>query len=170
MPPIITTKAKYSITQNIPVADHVLKFLKVRCGGTHLQAKRTTTFGSLALSLMGENKDVKINSRNYTKIFEVTIAEDSYNRVGMYMCEANAQLFNDQVDRMFREELFFHVMINKGIDAEQYMNSIRSFLKVYNITEDDIKLDTVCRDFKRRKDEYDANLNLTSATGQFSQK
>lgn len=169
MPLSSSSKAKYSITQNIPVSDHVFKYLKARCGGTQLHAKRTNVFGSLALSLMGENKDVKECKTNYTKIFKVTISEDSYNRLGMYMCESNAQLFNDQVDKMFREELFFHVIINKGIAAEQYIKSIRNFLKVYDITEDDIKLDTVCRDFKRRKDQHNAKLNLKMHTGQFSQ-
>lgn len=161
----ITPPAEYAITQHIPVADHVYKFLKTRCGSDHIVATRNTVFGSLILSLLNRNADVKSKKAGYTKIFKTTITEDSYQRVGMYISAENAQLFNDQVDKMFREELFFHVVINKGIDSRMYLQSIRTFLQVYDITEDDLKIDTIYRDFKRRKDNLDSHLRLTPSSG-----
>lgn len=163
MPP--TEPADYSITHNIPVADHVYKYLRTRCGTDHLVASRNNTFGNLILSLQTRNPDVKPKKTAYTRVFQVTVREDSYRRKGMFVTSENAQLFNDQVDRMFREELFFHVVINKGNDNEMYLNSIRKFLQVYDITEEDIKLDSLYRDFKRRKETYEHQLNFTSATG-----
>lgn len=152
----------YSVTQNIPVADHVYKYLLKRCGSNELRATRNNVFGSLILSLQGKNGDVKSKKTAFTKFFHANIAEDGHQRLGMFISSENAQLFNDQVDKMFREELFFHVVINKGIDARMYLDSIRCFLKVYDITEEDIKLDTIYRDFKRRKENYDLQLNLVS--------
>lgn len=150
----------YSITQNIPVANHVYKFLKTRCGSDHIKATRTDTFGSLALSLLGKIADVKPQKTEFTKVFKVTIAEDSYIRQGLHLTSANAQVFNHQVDRMFREELFFHLIINKGLSDKMFMNSIRRFMEVYEITEEDIKLDTLYRDFKRRKKKYEKTLSI----------
>jgi len=155
----------YSITQNIPVADHVYKYLIKRCGSDELRATRNSVFGSLVLSLQGRNGDVKPKKSSYTKIFKANISEDGHQRLGMFISSENAQLFNDQVDKMFREELFFHVVINKGIDSRMYMDSIRCFLKVYDITEEDIKLDTIYRDFKRRKENFDLQINLVSSAG-----
>lgn len=155
----------FSVTQNIPVADHVYKYLKTRCGSDHIIASRTTIFGSLVLGLLTRNGDVKPKKSGFTKIFKATITEDSGQRGGMFISADNAQIFNDQVDKMFREELFFHVVINKGIDARMYLQSIRTFLQVYDITEDDLKIDTIYRDFKRRKDHLDSSLNLTSSSG-----
>jgi hypothetical protein len=161
MPPPVD----YSITQHFPVADHVYKYLITRCGSDHITASRHTSFGSLALSLHGRNPDVKPGKLIFTKVFKVTVQEEHFKRLGMHITSENAQLFNDQVDKMFREELFYHIMINKGIDAAKYLDSIRTFLMVYNITEDDIKLDTLYRDFKRRKDAIDLNLKLIPAHG-----
>ncbi len=165
MPPPTTQTVDYSITQNIPVADHVYKYLKVRCGADHIKASRDTTFGSLALSLLGRNNDMRPKKVKYSKCFKVTVPESAYQKLGMYISPENAQLFNDQVDRLFREDLFFHVIINKGISSKMYLNSIRSFLEVYDISEDDLKIDTVYRDFKRRKEDYDSQLNLTPTSG-----
>lgn len=155
----------YSITQHIPVADHVYKYLIKRCGSDEIRANRNNVFGSLILSLLGKNPDVKSKKTTYTKIFKINIAEDGNQRLGMFISSENAQLFNDQVDKMFREELFFHVVINKGIDSRMYLDSIRCFLKVYDITEEDIKLDSLYKDFKRRKKKYDIQINLVPTSG-----
>lgn len=163
MPP--PTMVDYSITQHFPVADHVYKYLKTRCGSDHITATRNTTFGSLALTLHGRNPDVKKSNHTFTRHFKVTVQEEHFKRLGMHITSENAQLFNDQVDKMFREELFYHVMINKGIDSEKYLDSIRSFLQVYNITEEDIKLDTLYRDFKRRKEAIELKINTKLANG-----
>lgn len=145
----------YSITQNIPVADHVYKYLLHRYGTDHIKATRNTTIGSLVLSLQGRNKDKRPAKKSgFTKIFKATITEQAYNKLGIHLSEENAQLFNDQVDKMLREELYWHVTINKGQTNKMHINSIRSFMEAYDITEDDIKLDTLYRDFKRRRENH----------------
>jgi len=157
----------YSITHNIPVADHVYKYLKKRCGNDHIRASRTTFIGSQILSLLTRNADVRPRKTEFTKIFKVTIPESLYGKNGMHITSENAQLFNDQIDKMFREELYIHLLILKSNDKKLYLKSMRSFLSVYGITEDDIKEDTLYRDFKRKKEDMETNLNLTSTSGTF---
>ena len=53
---------------------------------------------------------------------------------------------------MFREELFTHLLVAKNLEKEKFFQSLRNFLEVYDITEDDIKYESLYRDFKRKKD------------------
>jgi len=155
----------FSITQHFPVADHVYKYLIKCCGGNHMIASRTTAIGNQVLSLQGRNYDVKPSNRKFRKIFSVTIPEHYYSKTGMYIDSINAQLFNDQVDRFFREELYRHMLMTNHTEKKHFMKSLRKFLEFYEIGEDDIKLDTLHRDFKRKKKDLEENLNLTSTPG-----
>lgn len=83
----------------------------------------------------------------------------------MHITAENAQLFNDQMDKMFREELYSHMIIWKSLDKKLFLKTMRSFLEVYGIEEDDIKTETLYRDFKRKKDSLEKNLNITSTSG-----
>jgi hypothetical protein len=160
-----TTTAEYSITQNIPVADHVFKYLEKICGSTHIDANRSTYVGSLVLSLQGRNYDVRVSKKKYTKIFKADISECYYGKTGMFITSENAQLFNDQVDKKFRDELFRMMLMNRHLDKKLFLQSMRSYLDFYGITEDDIKIETLHRDFKRKKDDLLANFNLVSPAG-----
>lgn len=155
----------YSITHNIPVADHVYKYLVKRCGTAHIKAGRSNFMGSIILSLLSKNLDVRFQKRNFSKLFKVDISESYYEKNGMHITPATAQLFNDQVDKMFREELYIHMLMLRNQDNKMFIHSMRRFLEVYDINEDDIKMDTLLRDFKRKKDTLELNLNLTSTSG-----
>lgn len=155
------TMADFTITQNIPVSNHVYKYLKNRYGDDHIIATRETVVGGIVLSLLNRNNDIRhVSKKSYDKVFSVLIKEEKYLRNGVHIDTRSAQAFNDTIDKMFREELFCHVMINKFSNNEQFNKGIRNFLKVYDITEDDIKYETLYRDFKRKKDNIQISLNL----------
>lgn len=155
----------YSITQNIPVAAHVYKYLKKRCGSDHIKASRTTFMGSQILSLLQRNPDVRPRKTDFGHIFKVTISESHWGKNGMHISGENAQLFNDHIDKMFREELYVHMLMLKCQEKKLYLNSMRSFIEVYGIDEEDIKIDTLYRDFKRKKESLETNLNITPTSG-----
>lgn len=154
--------ADFSITQHIPVASHVYKFLVARYGSDHIQASRKTFAGNLALSLHGRNPQENRSKPKFNRIFKVTISERYYLKLGMHISDENAWLFNEQVDRVFREELFCHALANKANDKKMFLNSIRNTLDMYGITEEDIRMDSLYRDFKRKKEALENNLNLIS--------
>ncbi len=154
----------FSIQQNIPVADHVYKYLVARCGKDCIVATRNTFIGSTVLSLLSRNNDIRHDSKKrHNKLFHVIINEDKYLRNGVHLDYRSAQAFNDLVDKMFREELYCHVMINKYSTNEKFIDSIRNFLEVYDITEEDIKFETIYRDFKRKKDDIQISLKLAES-------
>jgi len=161
----ITPPVDFSITQNFPVADHVYKFLVKCCGSSHIVASRTTHIGNLVLSLQGRNYDVKPSKKKFRRIFSVTVPEHYYEKTGMHITKVNAQLFNDQADRLFRDELYRHLLMNNHLEKKLFMNSLRRYLEFYQIDEEDIKMDTLYRDFKRKKDELTENLNRNSPAG-----
>lgn len=155
----------FSITQNIPVADHVYKYLKVICGSDHIVANRSTYIGSLILSIQGRNYDVRMKKKRYTKVFKADISECYYEKTGLHITKENAQLFNDQVDKKFRDELYRNMLINDHLDEKHFVKSMRRFLAFYQIDEDDIKFDTLHRDFKRKKEELMRSFNMVSPSG-----
>ena len=155
----------FSITQNIPVADHVFKYLFKCCGSDHITATRNTAIGSMSLSLLGRNYDLKPSKKKYTKIFKVTILEHYYEKTGMHISKLNAQLFNDQADKNFREEMYRYLLMHHHLENKLFIKTMRNYLDFYNINEDDIKVETLYRDFKRKKEDLLCNLNLTSTPG-----
>ena len=148
-----STASKYSIQQNIPVSNHVYKFLISRCGGDVFQADRKTGIGSLILSLHTKNIDIResVSKTKFSKTFSVVITEHQYLKTGMFLNLKSGQLFNSIIDKLFREEIYSHLIIQKKYQGNLFEQSLRNFLDVYKITEDDIKLETLLRDFQRKK-------------------
>lgn len=161
----ISPPVDFSITQNIPVADHIYKYLVKICGTDHIKANRSTYIGSLILSLQGRNGDVRLSKKRHSKIFKAEISECYYEKTGMFITQQNAQLFNEQVDKKFRDELFRNMLMNKQLDEKHFLKSMRRFLDFYEITEDDIKIEALHRDFKRKKDELLSNFNTLCPAG-----
>jgi hypothetical protein len=155
----------FSITQNIPVADHVYKYLLRICGTDHIFATRSTYIGSLVLSLQGRNQDVRLSKKKFSRIFKAEISECYYEKTGMFITQQNAQLFNEQVDKKFRDELFRMMLMNRHLEEKLFLKTMRAYLDFYDITEDDIKIETLYRDFKRKKDELLTNFSLVSPAG-----
>ena len=155
----------FSITQNIPVADHVYKYLVKICGCDHIQANRSTYIGSLILSLQGRNYDVRLSKKKFRKIFKADVSECYHEKTGMFISKENAQLFNDQVDKKFRDELFRAMLMNRHLDEKLFSKSMRHYLDFYEITEEDIKIESLYRDFKRKKNDLLANFSLLTPVG-----
>lgn len=146
------TSTDYSITEHIPVADHVYKFLLVKCGSDSFTATRNHFIGQIVLNSLGKHNDMQEPKTQYSKQVNVTIRERAYLRNGVFVGVKSGHVFNNMIDQMFRQELFSHLLVAKDYGKEQFMQSMRNFLEVYNITEDDIKFETLYRDFKRKKD------------------
>ncbi|WBL25102.1 hypothetical protein [Zunongwangia sp. HGR-M22] len=157
--------SQYSIVQKIPVADHVYKYLLKLCGSDHIIAGRNTYIGSLVLSLQGRNYDVRLTRHKYTKIFRVEITETYYDKNGLFITRENAELFNDQIDKKFRDELYRMMLMNRHLEEKLFLKSMRAYLEFYDITEDDIKAESLYRDFKRKKDDLLANFSLNTPAG-----
>ena len=141
----------FSITEHIPVSDHVYKYIVKRYGSDSFTATRNDIIGNLVLSSLSKNSDIKFSNTKFSKVINVRIKEYSYTRNGMFVSAKSGQVFNRMVDKLFRDELFIHVFMNKEDGKELVLKGIRKFLKIYNITEDDVKYESIYRDYKRKK-------------------
>ena len=151
----------FSVQINIPVSDHIYKYLAAKCGTGLFTATRNTFVGSVVLSMLSRNEDLKReSSKKHSKVFTVLVKEDSYMRNGIFIDLKCMKAFNEMVDKMFREELYCHMIINKFTHKSQYLDCIRNFLRIYNINEEDIKEETVYRDFKRKKEDIESRMQL----------
>lgn len=152
--------ANYSITESIPVADHVYKYLIKKCGSNTFTATRNDIIGNIVLSSLGRNSDIKISKPKYKQLFHVVIKEHSYLRNGIFLGIKSGQIFNNMIDKLFRDEMYTHVSINKSEDKDKFLEGLRKYLSIYDINEDDIKLESIYRDFKRKKEEYNVIVNM----------
>jgi len=151
--------ADYSITEHLPVSNHVYKFLVKRCGSDVFVAHRNTFIGNVILSSLGKSTDVRIGSSvNFTKIFNVVIKDHYYLKNGVHLSFKNAKVFNNMIDLLFREEMFAQIIILHEANNTNFVELIKNYLKAYDITEDDLKLDTIYRDFKRKKEKLQQKL------------
>lgn len=156
-----STSAEYAITQKIPVSDHVYKYLLSRCGTDEIVATSNNFIGSMILDHLTRTPEAP-HSRNrmklkndFTKTFIVTIKEASYTRTGLYLSAHDAKKLHDKFDQMFREDLFNYLIMHYQQRESLFLQSMRQYLDFIGITEDDIKMETLYKDFKRRKKRYE---------------
>ena len=150
--------ADYSITEHIPVADHIYKYLVKICGSDTFVANRTSIIGNIILSSLGRSSDVNFRKSKFTKVFNIVINEHYYLKNGIHLSFKNAQVFNKMIDIQFREEMYRYLLISDINSTTDFYNGIKNYLKLFDITEDDIKLDTLYRDFKRKKENIVSKL------------
>lgn len=148
----------YSITESIPVANHVYKYLLKKCGSDTYTANRSELIGNIVLSSLGTNPDISISKTKFKKTFHIVIKDYQYLKAGISLGIKTGQVFNKMIDKMFRDEMYCHIIINSNVSDSQYLDGIRKFLEVYDITEDDIKLESIYRDFKRKKEAFKSRL------------
>lgn len=148
----------YSITETVPVADHVYKYILGINGSETIVADRSDFIGNIILSSLNRNSDVKIGKRKFNKSIKIVIKDHQYLKSGVFVGIKRGQVFNNLIDKMFRRELYSHCFMNKDLHDDSYLQIIRNFLNVYNISEDDLKLDSIYRDFKRKKKEKEIKI------------
>lgn len=156
----------YSITHQLPVSPHVYKYLTATCGSDHIKASRKSWIGNLVLDIQTKDFKYKPLTSKMDHIFKVTITEHDFNHLGTNITPKSAKVFNKTIDMIFREKLYEHALIANRINGIPIMKYLEGSLEIYDITEDDLKFDTLYRDFKRKKDHI---LNLKQPKGQISQ-
>jgi len=135
------------ITLKIPVPAHVSKYLVGEYGPEHTLSK-TSSIGKLLFSVLNNDFVTPDKKKEAAAGFNVTVPVKYFNEgrhtlglrqletVARYMVIAWKEDFLRYVDRE----------VGKGTDA---MQAIRLFMAEYDITEDDIKLETLYKKYQR---------------------
>lgn len=125
-------------------------------GTDHIQLSKTNHIDVIILNLQSKVNYKPVAKREkLKKVFSVDISENYFTRYGMHLHPNHAVIFNDIIDGIFRDEIYKTAIILKNKSEDKILKSLRDHLEMYDISEDDIKLDSVYRDFKRKKENYE---------------
>jgi len=152
------------ITLDIPVTPHVKKFMTVLYGESYILNMNDTLGKAIHVLL---NK--RINSNGLLKntedpTYPVKISYSKRKNEGFVIHKTNIYMISQFCDKYFREVIFLYTLI-RSINSKDHNNikkGIREALYVFDVSEEDISLDTLYRDYmrKRMKPPY-SNLYLS---------
>lgn len=136
------------IVIQIPVKIHVKKYLQKRYGAVH-QVSKKTFIGLFLLQLL-EKKVEKPNKDTQNIIFyDIEIPEFYFNTKGFYVDEKKLKYLGVCLDRLFVEDFYSFVdneLIKPNSNA---MKAIKLFYSIYNLSEQDVKLESMYRNYQR---------------------
>lgn len=150
------------ITLKIPCKSYVRKYLIARYGLNH-----TITKQSLLGMMVHEKLSKNYNPANYIRrsddVYEVVLTDWCFRNVGHSIDIPTLNALGSAMYYLFRENLYLYVrqQLAKG---EKATTAIKEFLQMFDITEDELKFETVYRDYKRKhasikQDKYKKNLS-----------
>ena len=135
------------------VQPHVKKYLEKLYGDEYIISKMDS-FGKMIMLMLTRD----INNvwecgplKNHVK-YTVFIPWGVWHNEGVSLDSKNRLFFNEIANQYFREKMYDYVVLQKRLYNRKFTESIREYLKLYNITEDDLKFETIMRDFKRKKE------------------
>ena len=153
-----------SVTIHIPLKPYLHKFL-VKKYGTAFVANHKTSLGLFVRELI----DTQYRRQGHIKngvLFSVIIPKNMVNTIGFSFPPDKFAVFEKWVVRIFKEQLFEHVRITlesklykdlygrlkKEVERDHHNGTIKTisqFLRSYDITEDELKLDSIYREYTR---------------------
>ena len=148
------------LTVEIPVPTHLKKFLEKKHSSDFVVI-RNTFLGMIILdSMVGKRQclyDYKEN--DYPDVLEFQLHENYYNKGLVEINPEKKQWLVRLFEKLFNEDLFFYV--NKNLNEKTFAKKlIEEWLAYYKIGEDDIKLESLYKRYKRRvKDNIKSKKN-----------
>lgn len=135
----------------IPVKSHVLKYLQKKYGTTHRVSKKTF-LGLLLLELI--HKKVHPPQRKKPELFyKLEIPEYYFNTRGFQLDDDKAVFLSACLERLFMEEFRQFVDMQLAQGLLNAFQSVVKFCHFYDISEDDIKVESLYRNYQRYSDE-----------------
>lgn len=141
------------IVIQIPVKIHVKKYLIKRYGTVH-QLSKTTFMGLLFIQLL--DKTIAKQEKLYKKtmaMYDIEVPEYYFNTKGYHVDEDKLRLFSICLEKLFIEDFYFfvdHELLKPHANAYK---AVVLFFSIYDITEGDLKLESMYRKYQRYSDE-----------------
>lgn len=140
------------IVISIPVKTHVKKYLQKRYGTVHTITKKS--FIGLFLLNILEKKIEKPTLDHVTNDkYELTIPESYFSTKGFTIPQSKLKFISICLERLFLEDFYNAIDIDMQKANPNAMQSIKFFLKYYNISENELKLESMYRNYQRYSDE-----------------
>lgn len=156
-----------TITINMPMKSYLRKFLLKKYGSSY-KVSSNSLLGIYLIEILDKQyrKDHKqIRQKNY---YPLIIPKSIVERVGFDMPTAKMKRFEVMLSKLFKDELEsyikvtttleLYVNINDNKYRQDIMKAMKQFLEYYKISEDELKLDSLYRDFSRQQKELGQQL------------
>ncbi|SDT15280.1 hypothetical protein SAMN05192545_2886 [Maribacter dokdonensis] len=138
-------------TLSFPVQPHILKYLIYKYGECCVYASNLSLAPILRAAISEQTKS-NIKSFATQCFYDVQLTEHYLNKFDVVYSRHKIYQFNADADTKFREELYTFMIMNHDVYGIKYKTSFRDFLAVMDITENDIKFETLLKDFQRKRD------------------
>ena len=141
-----------------PVKNHIKKYLVFKYGQLYKYSS-TSSLAILIRDTLSKESYYNLNKFKNTESYQIELNQPYISRYGVFFDENKLYQFNREVEHLFREELYQFMNFNKNIYKLKYRTSLRDFLKTMEITEEDIKIETLLRDFDRK---HNKKINISA--------
>lgn len=141
-------KEKAGLIVFFPVQPHVYKFLQAKCG-EKLVASKKDFYGNIILDLFNK-RGPELRSFDDDLTYPVEISLRYLREYGIIVDKQVVYKFNDRLDNMMREELRTYVSLSNIYQHVPKDEALRQFMRNYDLTEDDIKFETLKKDLSRK--------------------
>ena len=144
------------VTIKIPCKSYVKKYLIARYGKKHT-ITRNSFLGLFVSELLTKEFDPKQKYKSYEAEYEIEISEWMFKNIGHTISVKSMEAIGSSFYLIFREDLFEYVQLQlkKGVNAS---NAIKEFLNNYDIKEDELKFESIYRDYKRKNFSLDKHF------------
>lgn len=138
---------------SIPVKSYVKKYLVKRYGSTH-QISKNSFIGLFLTGILSK----KITYRNYEKK-KLTDSIDFELSTDIFYTEGHTISSNDQVffsrciEKLFLEDFYLFVDNELQMGNRNAMKAVKTFLNLYSITESELKVESMYRNYQRHCNE-----------------
>lgn len=133
----------------IPVKPFVKKYLKTRYGDTHTISK-SSFLGFLIYDRLNKDFDPKCDYKGMDDIYEVELTNWMFKNQGHTISKQHLNALGHALYLLFREDCFAYVD-SERLNFGTATRALKEFLNKYNIREDDLKFESIYRDYKRKK-------------------
>lgn len=150
---------KNLFTLPVPVYLYVKKYLRTIYGEAY-EISVTDSIGIyLSTMLQKEPKhidwEIKISSKS--DYYTVCFGQKIFEKQGFAVNNKELKYMGELLDKYFREQCYSFILHDSLDREDHYKDSLRNFLKVYQITDEELDPDTLYKDFMRKKNANSPN-------------
>lgn len=133
---------------SIPVKSHVKKYLVKRYGSVH-QVTKKSFIGLFLLEMLQRKVEPPMREVKKETNYDIHVPEFYFNKKGYHVDHVKLKFLSVCLERLFFED-FYHFVDNEMLkEKPNARESIKFFLSVYEIQEDELKLESMYRNYQR---------------------
>lgn len=144
------------IVISIPVKLHVKKYLIKRYGKVH-QLSKKTFIGLFLLQLLEKKIDKPEKELDKNNFYQINVPEYYFNTKGYSIDHQKLKFLGICLEKLFVEDLYSFIdneLMKGEMNAKK---SMKLFFSIYDLSENELKLDSMYRNYQRYSGENITN-------------